>query len=957
LKTSTIKYILLGGFLVFLVACSTKKNSFISRKSHALSTKYNILYNGGLALDKGIVDLKSQYNDNFWDILSVERMQHLNDLQKPGEKKNTNFERAETKSVKAIQKHSMNIDGSEKNPQMDEAHLMLGKTRYYDQRYIPALEALNYVLYKYPESDKINEVKIWREKTNMRLENDELALNNLRKLLKGIKIKDQIFADANATLAQAFLNTTQKDSAVAKLKIASQFTKLDEEKARYKFIMGQIYDQLNYKDSAYSAFQDVIDMKRKSPKEYVIQAYAMQAKQFDYEKGDTLNFVKKYNKLLADRENRPYLDVLNHQMGLFYDKTKKSELAKKYYNISLKKKTQDNYLVASNYRNLGDIYFYDAKYTTAGKYYDSTLVVLDARSREFRAITKKRDNLEDVIKYEAIAKVNDSLLRISAMSNLDKEKYYQDYIESLKKEELKAKELDEKKAKDEKNDESLLGKAEAFVKEKSAVGKEILDETDQASSRKSSISQPKTLSPQGSVKSGDFYFYNPTTVAYGKTEFVKKWGKREHNSNWRISDTQEKNTSKDDDNDTSNNDTADKKSDKIDDKYTTSFYINKLPKNQKEIDSLVKERNFAYYQLGVIYKEKFKEYKLAADKFEKLLTYNPEERLILPSMYNLFKIYEIIDKDKALAMKNKIITQFPDSRYAQILSNNTTNSALTITPESAYDGLYKDFEKGLLRETYSKTGLAIDQYTGEDIIPKLELLKANLTGKLKGLTEYKKALNFVALTYPNTDEGKQTEKFLTTKIPMLEALYFNGEEPLSWKIIFQPQNSLDENSIKPLLEKLNKFVTERTVEKLIISNDIYTMEKNLILIHGIRNEESAKGIAQVLKDYKDYKIAEPSIVISNENYKIVQIYKNLDEYILGTGPTFETKKKPTIIDVKEPEKVKTEIVIPGLNPPKKEPKSDINDSDPIQNNPSGVPKAAEPKRASSPTPPGIIDKK
>jgi nucleoside-diphosphate kinase len=49
----------------------------------------------------------------------------------------------------------------------------------------------------------------------MRLDNDALAVNNLRKLLKEIKFKDQIFADANATLAQAFLNLQEKDNAVA----------------------------------------------------------------------------------------------------------------------------------------------------------------------------------------------------------------------------------------------------------------------------------------------------------------------------------------------------------------------------------------------------------------------------------------------------------------------------------------------------------------------------------------------------------------------------------------------------------------------------------------------------------------------------------------------------------------------------------------------------------------------
>jgi hypothetical protein len=33
----------------------------------------------------------------------------------------------------------------EKNFQIDEAYLLLGKARYYDQRFIPALDAFNYI--------------------------------------------------------------------------------------------------------------------------------------------------------------------------------------------------------------------------------------------------------------------------------------------------------------------------------------------------------------------------------------------------------------------------------------------------------------------------------------------------------------------------------------------------------------------------------------------------------------------------------------------------------------------------------------------------------------------------------------------------------------------------------------------------------------------------------------------
>ena len=887
MKSTTFKYLFLGGFILFLVACSTKKNSFISRNSHALSTKYNILYNGGIALDKGVMEIKSGYNDNFWEILPIERMQVSQEQILPGQTKNANFDRAETKSTMAIQKHSMNIDGSEKNPQMDEAHLMLGKSRYYDQRFVPALEAFNYVLYKYPESDKIYEVKIWREKTNMRLENDALAVTNLSKLLKEIKFKDQIFADANATLAQAFLNLKEKDSAVAKLKLARQFTKEKEEKARYNYILGQIYEDLGYKDSAFAAYQNVIDMKRKAARQYVIHAHIRQSTQFDFEKGDTVAYLKKYNALLKDRENRPYLDALNHQMGLFYDKNKKSEIAKKYYNTSLKSKSSDPYLMASNYRNLADIYFNEAKYVTAGKYFDSTMTNLKPRSREFKVIKKKRENLEDVIKYEEIAQRDDSILKIAIMSSVEKEAYYAAYIEKLKKED------EELKLKNEKDE------AKTQSQNKEAKSKLNSLETDETiTSKNNSKSASGTNNNSTFVtKPGDFYFYNPNTVAIGKKEFLNKWGKRSHSANWRLSDEDKGNAS--DEGSKGNNE---KNSEEIDARYTTDFYIKQIPTGIEVLDSISKERNFAYFQLGVIYKEKFKENKLAVNKFEKLLDNAPEERLILPSYYNLYKLYEITDPSKTEGMKNRIISQYPDSRYAQLLSNNAVNLDLG-APDVVYNKLYKEYENGNYRETLTKTDIAIVQFTGDEMLPKYELLKANLIGKLYGLTEYKKALNFVALTYPNVEEGKLTETFIATKIPLLESLYFNEAPATSWKIMYQPK-TLDEKDSKELLEKLNKFVSERTVEKLTVSIDVYTKDRNLIVIHGIKTEENVIAIAQILKEYKEYKIQDAAFAISSENYKIVQIYKNIDEYIAGTGPNWIAKEKPEIVLPKEEEVAK-----------------------------------------------------
>lgn len=890
MKDSLIKLLFLSGILAILIACSTKKDRFINRKFQALNTKYNVMYNGDIALEKGIEELKSQYNDDFWELLPVERMVVSKENILPGAAtKNANFERAEEKATKAIQKRSMNIDGKERNSKMDEAHLLLGKARYYDLRFVPALEAFNYVLYKYPDSDKIYEIKIWREKTNMRMENDAIAVINLRKLLREIKFKDQIFADANATLAQAFLNLQEKDSALAKLQVATEFTKSQEEQARYTFIKGQLLSDLGQKDSAFAVFQSVIDMKRKSPRRYVIQAHLQQAKQFDFTKGDTIAFLEKFNDLLEDRENRPFLDYINHQVALFYDTQDNHKKAKKYYNASLKKKVQDQYLIASNYRNLATLNFDDAKYATAGKYYDSTLTVLDARLREHKTIKKKRENLEDVIKYEAIAKANDSILNLLEMSKEAQIAYFENYIVDLKAADKKA--------------------AEAVIKgqEKEKGSQSYLDE-DSASMSSKAMNPPG--SEFGPKSTESFYFYNPSTVTFGKNEFRKKWGKRNSGDNWRYSQeaqSNNKDNQKEDDDalPTDGKDTFPESEKEVDPRYTAEFYTSTLPTKKEEIDLLIKDRNFAYYQLGVIYKEKFQEYELAVDKLEKLLQNNPEERLILPSMYNLFKIYQMINSAKASAMKQQILTKYPESRYAQIISNDGLNAQqLSQTPEAKYKGLYEKYEENTNVAVLDEVESAVDLYTGEEIVSKYELLKANILGKLKGVEEYKKALNFVALNYPNSLEGKTAETLLAKDIPYLQKLKFNGEKATSWKLIFNIVDTINAHD-SAVIDKIKKFTSERTAEKLSFSVDTYYMDDILLVVHGIPSESKAQDIVTILKDYKDYKIADTAIIVSAENYKVMQIQKNLDVFLKSQSEV--NTESETELKVEEMPEVKEEL--------------------------------------------------
>ena len=835
---------------ILVVSCSRKKDKFINRNFHAVTAEFNALYNGYNALEDGRQTLNASYADNYWDILPIERMQIFEDIVLPGQSKNENFTRAEEKAIKAIQKHSINIEGKEKNPQMDEAYLLLGKARYFDQRFIPALEAFNYILYKYPASDKINQAKIWREKTNIRLDNDDLALKNLKKLLKQEELEGQDLADATSMLAQAYLNTKSIDSAITQLEISAQATKNNDERGRYRFIQGQLYNQLGHKDSANIAFDKVIALNRKTPRIYMISAHLEKIKNFDFENGNKLEAEELLAELEENRENRPFLDKIYHQIGEYHRTNHSDFLATTYYNESLRTNSADKRLKARNYEILGDMNFNESIYRTAGEYYDSTMTNLVVDSKPFRIIKRKRDNLEDVIYYEAIAQVNDSILNLVNLSDADRFAYFEAFVEKLK------------------------VKAEEEQKKEEAA--EAIQRNSGIATVNNTIGSKLNNNP-ASNQATTFYFYNPTTVAYGKNEFVKFWGNRPNEDNWRWSSKGKSGIL----GNISNTNILASASD--DEKFDPIFYISKIPSEEKEIDSISKERNYAYYQLGLIYKEKFKEYQLSKSKFQNLLQNNPEEKLVLPSKYNLYKIYELLgENDEASIAKNEIIKNYPESRYASILANpELVSDRDENSPESLYKALYIQHENQEYLNVISKSEDYINRFDGEPIVPKLELLKATAKGRLYGFEAYKEAINNVAVTYANTEEGKQAENIQSNLLPKIASSDFvEDSDDISgnYKVIFKFDNAEPEqiSEFKKTLDEVLKSIKYYDLKSSI---DVYNTKTKLVVIHGLKNAQTAKTFDQILTKENKKKIKTPYFAMSSANYQIIQIHKNLDSYL------------------------------------------------------------------------------
>jgi tetratricopeptide (TPR) repeat protein len=722
-----------------LFSCSAKKDAITSRNYHALTSYFNILFNGEEAFEKGIQAINEGYKDDWFQQLPIEPIVFddrkmaiptfreaapkarfsLNRKKEISKETKTEspFDRAEEKAVKAIQKHGMYIDGFEKNGQIDDAYLLLGKARYYSQRFVPAIEAFNYVIANYPNASLIAETKIWRAKANIRMDNEELAIETMKLLLV---VKDTLELDfdpeikeqANTALAMAYIKSDSLQKAKKHLILATRTHSNREQAARNMFVLGQMYAKENKKDSAAVVFNQLTVFK-KAPKKYKIHANLALAKNVN---NDSLadDILNRLEELIDDRENRPYLDQLYYQVAVLNEKKDSVHLAVTYYNKSLQAKTQEAQQKSFTYENLGNLYFRNSEYQLANSYYDSVLkVALDTLDVRIRRVKRKSKNLASLIKFEDVVASNDSIIRIAALSKKEQVAFFQKYINSLKT-------ADEEAAQLKLNQIAFGGTSDGLM----------------------------------SSNKGKWYFYNSQSLGFGKTDFQKVWGNRKLEDNWRWSEKLS---------------FARKSKDSTavivkDVRYDLSRYLASIPRLKEDIDILKVDRNQALYELGLIYKEQFKNLQLAISRLERVGSLQPKNELLLPINWHLYLAYTSLgDTSKAKFYENRILTAYPNTVFAQIIKNPGEKATTTVKVNEVAN-LYKEFyylyKNREYLEVVENINELLPKISTSKLVPKFELLKTFAIGKYLDKDSYKKALEFVAVNFGNTEEGNKAKEIL-----------------------------------------------------------------------------------------------------------------------------------------------------------------------------------------------------
>ena len=764
-------------------------------------------------MNKGLENFNSSYKENYWNILPIEPIESTDKIITVDGLENQDFLKAEEKAAKAIQKHSMFINEIQYNSKISEAYFLLGKARYFDQRYLPAIDAFNQIYKLNKEDDFWAKGIIWKSKSHIRLNQESVAVDLINELLEEEDLDSEIVSNANGVLAMAFLNSEENDKAVKPLKNAIKTTKQKSRQARYLYLLGQLYESKKRVDSAKINFTKVVNFKRRIPRDLYVNA---KTKKLQFSKN--IDLKKEFLKMIENEENKPYLDKIYYSYSQALLNSDSLQLAKKYLKSSVRENSTDKDLKSKVYINLFELNFNASEYLLAGKYLDSALNVIDKKSREFWTLDRQKKGIEKVVNIEANLLLWDSLLKIS---NYDKEK---------------------------------LNK----------VLNDVLDSRTLTNTGTRELQPPTTKNSSQTFIKTNFYFYNPQIVSLGKQSFITLWGNRNRDTYWRsIQSTSAKSEGKN---------IKNPKMEILEKSVDYTEIYKEIPFTKFEKDSILKLIELSKLELAESYIVKYGNHKLGQSILKNFFESNSRSNLLVNAKYLLYKSYKIQNDRKYIDIKEDILMNDSLSRFAKILSKDPKFILDQKTSIVLLDSLKILFKNQKFEEVINSAKESVGFVENEDILIDLEILLANSLGRLEGVNKYNEVLKEISKKYPTSAKSKQLIK-ISNKINRKWKEPNKLTKSDDFKIVFVlSKMDFSDNQIKESLRLIEKTIDV----KKRVSYDVYDYDRALIVIHDYTNRDDAENdIFKIKQELEGFQLKNNFVSLSSQ-YKNMLIYKTLE---------------------------------------------------------------------------------
>ncbi len=899
-------YILLLLSLVLFSSCSTQKNTWLTRSYHQTTTRFNIQYNGQIAFDEGLDAIDKAHKDDFTGLIPLYTISD-HEAASAG---SSQMDRAIEKCRKCIKLHSIKkkpkrdpkrandpeykawYNQEEFNRNMDDAWILLAKAEFHKGDFLGSIGTFNYIIRHYHyDKDVVAQCQLWTVRAYAEMGWLYEAEDVFQKVQQDDLSRKNAWLYA-ATAADLRLKTEQYKDAIPFLKLAVKDEKRSE-RARYYFLLGQLYERNNEREAALSAYKRVLKLSPSAEMDFAARMKAMQL-------GAN---VKGLKRMAKQYKNRDKLDQIYGAIGNIYLTKKDTAKALENYVLAIENSTQGGLEKAAVLIQAGDIYYMQRDYNKAQPCYTEAVSIITAGTKEYKRISKRAETLDELIVEYNTVQLQDSLQHLSTLSKEEQLKIVEKIIADLEKAEKEAAEKAAQAARDAKNNTGLQS-----VNTQNMIG--------------------------GGGGQGDWYFYNAQLIRSGKQTFMQQWSNRPLEDNWRrltktmvasmdsfFDDTDDDEESSDEnaENSISSDSTATSGTASTDTK-DPQFYLQQIPTTAAELaasDSLIAT---ALYNMVYIYQDKVGDQALSDETFAELIRRFPNDNRLV-ELYYMKYLTAIKQGNQAdiLHYRSEILRLFPGTKQAEIAAQPdyfVRLQQMVGAPDSLYNDTYQHFKKADYKVVKENKIYAETNYPLSPLLPRFCFLNAVAVAKTDGQDAFVEALRDMVNRYPESEPGAMAKDMLAMLNMGMESQQGGDaigtidrggltEEVIDSTLLDQEFSterkenayvyiviSLDENELNNLLYQVALFNFSQFLIKDFDLKQIpmFALRKSALMISGFDSYDEALWYTSLILENADLhalfeRLQADILPITESNSKLLNTRFTVEEY-----KTFQLEK-------------------------------------------------------------------
>ena len=687
--------------LVLLMACSTDKNTSMTRSVHAFKARYNTYFNGNEAYKEGRKLQEEGNKDNFTEVIPM-FVTGNKATQKIGV---SNFDRAVEKSQKTIKTHSITarpewkknrpktakdriwLSQKEYNPFLWRAWFLMGEAQFRKGEYMEAASTFAYIQRLYfSKPNLVARARLLEARCYAEME----WFYDAEDLITRAQ-RDSFPTNLNplkaAVLGDIQLRQKQYPEAILNIEKALKAEHRRLPKARLYLLLGQLYHRIGHDPEAYRYFKKVIRLNPPYELEFNARIQMSEA----LSKGQTKQMIRKLRSMAKNPKNQEYLDQVYYAIGNIYLSKGDTTQAIWAYKDGVEKGTRNGIEKGVLLLHLGQLYWNREKFVDAQKCYSQAFGLLDKDHDSYKEVDERSKILDELLPFASAVELQDSLQMMASLDSVTRMEKIKKTIEELKKKERE----EEKKA------------AEAAYAQ-----------ANQGSQRGGAANAQQGVANRNAQQAAVWYFYNATAVEAGKREFEKKWGKRELADDWRrnnktvlndfneeeLSDSllavQDSIAAVEDSIYQANKGKKQTKAEKdsikaeeyANDPHRPEYYLKDIPLTEEQMAASNAALVEGLYGSAVIYKDRMENFPLAERTFQRILLNFPEFQQMDEVYYNMFQLYSRMERrDDAEDYKQRLIAEYPDNEHGKLIAD----------PNFEFKGRYgKQVEDSVYQVTY-----------------------------------------------------------------------------------------------------------------------------------------------------------------------------------------------------------------------------------------------------------------